>query len=51
LRVVGTSDVAGVGYAVGYSSASQLSRGYRRLFGEPPGRGAERMRREPLPAE
>ena len=51
LLLVGASDVAGVGYTVGYSSASQFSREYRRLFGEPPGRDAERMRREAVPAE
>ena len=44
---VEASDIADIGY----SSASQLSREYRRLFGEPPGRDAERMRREPVPAE
>lgn len=38
------TDVAGVGYAVGYGSASQFSREYRRLFGESPGRDAERLR-------
>ncbi|MGV9215124.1 AraC family transcriptional regulator [Micromonospora sp. RB23] len=36
-------DVAGVGYAVGYESASQFSREYRRLFGLPPGRDAARL--------
>ncbi len=39
------TDVAGVGYSVGYSSTSQFTREYRRLFGEPPGRDAERIRR------
>jgi AraC-like DNA-binding protein len=33
-------DVAGVGFAVGYDSASQFSREYRRMFGVPPGRDA-----------
>jgi AraC-like DNA-binding protein len=37
-------DVAGAGFAVGYESASQFNREYRRLFGAPPGRDA-RMRR------
>lgn len=37
-------DVAGVGYEVGYGSASQFSREYRRLFGDSPGRDAERLR-------
>lgn len=30
------TDVAGVGHAVGYTSASQFTREYRRLFGAPP---------------
>jgi transcriptional regulator GlxA family with amidase domain len=30
-------DVAGAAYAVGYESASQFSREYRRQFGAPPG--------------
>ena len=34
------ADVAGTGHAVGYASASQFSREYRRLFGAPPGRDA-----------
>ena len=37
-------DVAAVGYAVGYDSASQFSREYRRLFGAPPGRDVARLR-------
>lgn len=37
-------DVAGVAYAVGYESASQFSREYRRQFGEAPGRDAARLR-------
>nr|WP_221378886.1 AraC family transcriptional regulator [Actinoplanes polyasparticus] len=36
-------DVAAVGFAVGYESASQFSREYRRLFGLPPGRHAARL--------
>lgn len=39
-----TDDVAGVGYAVGYDSASQFSREYRRQFGSPPGQDAARLR-------
>jgi AraC-like DNA-binding protein len=35
-----------VAYEVGYASASQFSREYVRLFGEPPRRDAERMRAE-----
>jgi AraC-like DNA-binding protein len=37
-------DVAGVGHLVGYDSPSQFNREYRRLFGEPPGRDATRLR-------
>jgi AraC-like DNA-binding protein len=37
-------DVAGAGFAVGYESASQFSREYRRRFGTPPGRDAARLR-------
>ncbi|MET9081304.1 AraC family transcriptional regulator [Streptomyces sp. NPDC004237] len=39
-----TDDVADVGYAVGYDSASQFSREYRRQFGRPPGAHAVRLR-------
>ena len=38
-------DAARVSFDVGYESASQFSREYRRLFGEPPGRDARRERR------
>ena len=44
LLVTGADDVATVGYRVGYESASQFSREYRRQFGLPPGRDAERLR-------
>jgi AraC-like DNA-binding protein len=37
------ADVAGAGHAVGYTSASQFSREYRRLFGVPPGRDAVQL--------
>jgi AraC-like DNA-binding protein len=37
-------DVAGVGHRVGYDSASQFNREYRRLFGAPPGEDAARLR-------
>ena len=37
-------DVAAVGFAVGYESASQFSREYSRMFGAPPGRNAARLR-------
>ncbi|WP_222194896.1 AraC family transcriptional regulator [Modestobacter italicus] len=42
--LTGPGDVAGIGHAVGYGSASQFSRDYRRQFGLPPGRDALRMR-------
>ncbi|WP_123748203.1 AraC family transcriptional regulator N-terminal domain-containing protein [Saccharothrix texasensis] len=42
-------DVAGVGHLVGYDSPSQFNREYRRLFGEPPGRDAARLRADAVP--
>jgi AraC-like DNA-binding protein len=42
--VSGGRDVAEVAHAVGYDSASQFSREYRRLFGAPPARDAHRIR-------
>ena len=36
-------DVAGAGHAVGYASASQFNREYRRMFGAPPGQDAARL--------
>jgi len=36
-------DIAAVGRAVGYESATQFNREYRRLFGTPPGRDAARL--------
>lgn len=44
LLVGGPRDVASVGFAVGYDSASQFSREYRRHFGVPPGQDAVRLR-------
>jgi AraC-like DNA-binding protein len=44
-----THDVAGAGFAVGYDSASQFSREYRRQFGDPPGRHAARVRGSAIP--
>ncbi|SHJ01296.1 AraC-type DNA-binding protein [Roseomonas rosea] len=38
------SDAAGAGFAVGYSSPSQFSREYARLFGAPPLRDIARLR-------
>ncbi|GAA4586649.1 AraC family transcriptional regulator [Planotetraspora phitsanulokensis] len=47
LLLLSTSqDVADVGFAVGYDSASQFSREYRRLFGVPPGQDVARLRRQ-----
>ena len=40
------ADVSDVGFAVGYDSASQFSREYRRAFGRPPGQDAVRLRDE-----
>ncbi len=40
LLMTGVDDVATVGYRVGYDSASQFNREYRRQFGLPPGRDA-----------
>lgn len=37
-------DAATAGFAVGYESASQFSREYRRLFGAPPLRDSEKMK-------
>jgi AraC-like DNA-binding protein len=42
--VSGGRDVAEIAHAVGYDSASQFSREYRRLFGASPGRDARRIR-------
>ena len=47
LLLTGVDDVATVGYRVGYDSASQFSREYRRQFGLPPGRDAARLRAGP----
>jgi len=44
LLLTGAEDVATVGYRVGYDNASQFSREYRRQFGLPPGRDADRLR-------
>ena len=37
-------DVASAGHGVGYPDASQFTREYKRLFGEPPVRDAEQLR-------
>jgi AraC-like DNA-binding protein len=44
MLLTGVDDVATVGYRVGYDSASQFSREYRRQFGLPPGQDAARLR-------
>jgi AraC-like DNA-binding protein len=46
MLMTGVDDVATIGYRVGYDSASQFSREYRRQFGLPPGRDAARLRAE-----
>lgn len=40
-----SGDVGAIGLSVGYDSASQFSREYRRLFGAPPTRDMEQFRR------
>ena len=44
MLMAGADDAATIGYRVGYDSASQFSREYRRQFGLPPGRDAARLR-------
>ncbi len=44
--LIAEPDAARAGYAVGYESASQFSREYARLFGSPPARDAQRLRRD-----
>ncbi|MGI5460052.1 AraC family transcriptional regulator N-terminal domain-containing protein [Streptomyces sp. CA-249302] len=46
LLMSSTEDVSAIGFAVGYDSASQFSREYRRHFGLPPGQDAVRLRAE-----
>jgi AraC-like DNA-binding protein len=43
LLVARPDDIAGVGHTVGYESASQFSREYRRQFGTPPSRDARSL--------
>ncbi|WP_041527200.1 AraC family transcriptional regulator [Paracoccus aminophilus] len=40
-----SADVARIGYSIGYESPSQFSREYRRLFGTPPGRDGQAIRK------
>jgi AraC-like DNA-binding protein len=44
MLMAGGYDVASIGFRVGYESASQFSREYRRQFGFPPGQDTERLR-------
>jgi AraC-like DNA-binding protein len=44
LMVAEQLDAASAAYRVGYGDASQFSREYKRLFGTPPARDAERLR-------
>jgi transcriptional regulator GlxA family with amidase domain len=43
LLVSGASSAEAIAYEVGYASASQFSREYARIFGQPPRRDAERL--------
>jgi len=47
----GDVEAASVAYEVGYESPSQFSREYRRLFGAPPLKDAEQLRRQPAEAQ
>jgi AraC-like DNA-binding protein len=47
----GDIEAASVAYEVGYESPSQFSREYRRLFGAPPLKDAEQLRRQPASAQ
>jgi AraC-like DNA-binding protein len=47
----GDVEAASVAYEVGYESPSQFSREYRRLFGAPPLKDAELLRRQPAAAQ
>ena len=47
----GDVEAASVAYEVGYESPSQFSREYRRLFGAPPLKDVEQLRRQPAAAQ
>jgi transcriptional regulator GlxA family with amidase domain len=47
----GDVEAASVAYEVGYESPSQFSREYRRLFGAPPLKDVEQLRRQPVAAQ
>jgi AraC-like DNA-binding protein len=44
--LAGTEDVMTIGLAVGYESASQFSREYKRAYGSPPGQDARLLRNQ-----
>ena len=46
-----TTSVSQVAYDVGYESAAQFSREYRRLFGNPPGRDRDTLANDGKPAD
>jgi AraC-like DNA-binding protein len=48
LLLAGAASAEAVAYDIGYASPSQFSREYLRLFGQPPRRDAERMRKTVL---
>ena len=43
ILLAGSVDTATAAFTVGYESATQFNREYRRLFGEPPGRDIARL--------
>jgi AraC-like DNA-binding protein len=49
--LVEAMDASAAGYHVGYTSRSQFTREYSRLFGAPPLRDVEQTRQQPQPAE
>lgn len=49
LLIAQPGDVAAVAHLVGYDSASQFTREYRRMFGAPPGQDAARLRAAQAP--
>jgi transcriptional regulator GlxA family with amidase domain len=51
LLLANPRDVAAAGHAVGYTSASQFTREYRRLFGAPPGQDAAQLQDSHLVVE
>jgi AraC-like DNA-binding protein len=51
MLVTHRTDVASIGFAVGYESPSQFSREYGRMFGAPPAADAIRLRAESLPPD